>query len=347
MRSMPGSGERAYAYAKACGIIGKSFIGKRTRNLEKMIALSELDRLVFPDASRDLPEKELLLNLEDRITERAVNSIISIVDGFLKPPQFLTLLVRSYEYAELSNAIFSSLENEKNAPPYTDLGRFQTVRFNAWPDIKAMIEKTEFDFLLADDGSLKEELKDKEYGAVSLQTVLDRHYYSALWESLFALPRKDRHAAERILSEEISLKNCGWALRLRAYYEMPSDEVKSHLVDIAVRRKGTLADDALRCLEFPLDSPGAWSTWRWKQFLNRESEGRQWQADPRFFQNSASRYLYHLARHYFRQHPFSLDAIFCFIMLKQFEEDILTSGAEGLSMGMSGRDIISLLGVES
>jgi len=70
-----------------------------------------------------------------------------------------------------------------------------------------------------------------------------------------------------------------------------------------------------------------------------------WRADPRHFQNAASRYLYRLARRFFHLHPFSLDFIFCYIKLKQFEEDFLTSDAEGLGMGMSGKDIVSMLGV--
>ena len=345
----PGMGERAYTYAKACGIIGKSFVGKRTINLERVSRLSELDRMVFPAASGDLPEKELLPDLEKRITERAVNSIVSIVDSFSNPPEFLTLLVRGYEYTELSNAISSSMEKEKNAKAYsrarfsgTNLGRFQTVRFDAWPDIRAMIEGTEFAFLLE-----REELFKDDKGAVSLQTVLDQHYYNALWKSLFALPLKDRFAGVRILSEEISLKNCCWALRLRTYYGMAPDEVKSHLIDIRVKGKKSLAGEAIQCLEFPLDSIAAWSPWRWKRFLNSESAGRHWNADPRYFQNAASRYLCRLARHYFRLNPFSLNTIFCFVKLKQFEEDLLTSGAEGLSIGMSGSDILSMLGVES
>jgi vacuolar-type H+-ATPase subunit C/Vma6 len=48
----------------------------------------------------------------------------------------------------------------------------------------------------------------------------------------------------------------------------------------------------------------------------------------------------------FRRRPFSIDTAFCFIKLKQFEEDVLTSVAEGLGMGMSGEDIFAVLEVE-
>jgi len=346
---MSGMGERAYAYAKACGIIGRSFIGQRISSLENVNNLSELDRTIFPDAPQNLPEKELMVSLEDRIIDRAVNSIITIVECFSDPPEFLTLLVRSYEYEDLKNALFALQMKEKTAPAHTDIGRFQTVRFSAWPDIEAMIKGTDFEFLLEDKENLS-----KEAGIISLQAALDGHYYSALWKSLLSLPGKDRNASKKILSEEISLKNSIWALRLRSYYQMSKEEVKHHLIDIPVKDKDpyqskprlrSLADEALHSLEFSLDIFAEWSSWRWKRFLNPEPEGEPWQADPRYFQNAASRYLFRLARRFFHLHPSSLDFIFCFIKLKQFEEDYLTSGVEGLGMGMSGRDIVSMLGV--
>ena len=344
MKSLPGMGEmgeRAYAYAKACGIIGKSFVGKRTHTLEGVNGLAELDKTIFPAAVQNLPEKELLVDLENRIIGRAVNSITAIVGCFSSPPEFLTLLIRSYEYADLKSALIAALEREKEAPAHTDIGRFQTVRFDKWPDIRSMIEGTEYDFLLDKNGVLQNDL-----GSIALQTVLDQHYYGALWKALVALPKKDRFAAEKILSDEISLKNSGWALRLRTYYQMNQDEVKRHLVYMSAKSR-SLAEDAVQCLEYPLDNLSAWSSWRWKDFLNPVMGDGYWQADPRYFQNGASGHLYNLARRYFRLHPFSLDTIFCFIKLKQFEEDLLTSDAEGLSMGMSGKDIFSMLKVES
>jgi hypothetical protein len=334
---MPGAGERAYAYAKACGIIGKSFIGRRMAGLGAVSRLSELDRLVFPNSSRDLPEKELLSDLEDRIINRAVNSILAIVGCFSRPPEFLSLLVRSYEYADLKSALTAPEETKR--PAFTGLGRFNTVNFDAWPDIPAMIGGSEFEFLLDKDGTIR-----KEYGGISLQTQLDRHYYEKLWKSLVALPKKDRAAAETILADEISLRNSSWVLRLRSYYEMPPEELKAHLVDIQAE-EGSLVRDAYDCLELPLESRAGWSFWRWARFLNPE-RGGEWRADPRYFQNAASGYLYRLAWKRFRVHPLSLDTVFCFIKLKQFEEDILTSNAEGLGMGMSSRDVFGLLEVE-
>jgi hypothetical protein len=103
-----------------------------------------------------------------------------------------------------------------------------------------------------------------------------------------------------------------------------------------------LAADAEACLDLPLDTYAPWASWKRVGFLNTD-HGEGWKADPRYFQNAASKYLYQFARHYFRLHPFSIDTAACFIKLKQFEEDLLTSISEGLGIGMSSRDVFSLL----
>jgi vacuolar-type H+-ATPase subunit C/Vma6 len=331
---MTNQGERAYAHAKACGIIGRSFVGRRIANLENAARLSELDRMIFPNSFANLPERELLFDLEKRIEDRTANSLLTIVRGFSKPPEFLVLLLLAYEYTDLKNAAISIIEKDPEPPPHMDLGRFSTVNFSAWPDLRKMVEGTQYTFLLL----MRKNNPDKQTEIIALESALDSHYYNALWKSLHSLPIRERRVSEKILSDEISLKNSSLALRLRHCYNMREDEVKAHLVDIK-------AEDAIQSLEYPLDSFDEWSKWRWKVLLNPEIPGRHWSADPRHFQNAASRHLYHLARHNFYSGSTSLDTIFCFFKLKQFEEDLLTGVAEGIGIGMTPREVFSTLGL--
>jgi hypothetical protein len=339
---MPRSGERAYVYAKACGIIGKSFVGSRMPALETAGRLADLDRLVFPGSFRELPERELLIDLERRIAGRSVNQIISIVNSYAKPPEFLVRLLRSYEYEDLKSALAAVAGREPKAPSFTNLGRFGVVKFDAYPDLAAMTAGTEFEFLASETPGKGDE-------GIALQIKLDKHYYTALWESLYYLKRQDRSGIEAVLSEEISLRNVVWTLRLRTYYGMGGDEVAEKLVDLKIptRKRGgesghSLAADAEAVLELPLDTYAPWASWKRASLLNPERNDG-WTADPRYFQNAASRYLYHLARHYFHRRPFSVDTAACFIKLKQFEEDLLTSVAEGLGIGMTSRDVFAML----
>ncbi|MFP3040343.1 V-type ATPase subunit [Treponema primitia] len=351
---MPGSGERAYVYAKACGIVGNSFIGKRLSKLGGMTRLSELDRLIFGKDARDLPEQELLVDLERRIINRTARQIIIIVDSFPHPPELLVRLIRDFEYTDLKRVITAAAAGERNLPQLTDIGRFATINYKAYPHFSLMLKGTEFEFLLEDL------LTPLDIKTMVIQNKLDHHYYFSLWKSMLKLAPADRKSIEQILSEEVSLRNSAWALRMRTYYGMSEDQAGEFLVSIPalkdyhsrwhLRRSAarpTLADDAQDSLSMALDSPADWDRWRWVKFLNPHSSGEAWTADPRYFQNAAAEYLYTLARRSFRIRPFSLDMVACFIKIKLFEEDLLISVAEGLSLGMPAQDILNLLGVAS
>jgi vacuolar-type H+-ATPase subunit C/Vma6 len=364
----PGAGERAYAFAKACGIIGKSFVGKRMSALASLHSLNELDRLVFPDTRRELPGRELLADIEKRILSRTVSHILAVVNAYGNPPELIARLIRSWEYADLKTALHYFAGGMKTPPAFTGIGRFQTVRFAAFPDLAAMLGGTEFEFILAKDLSALETAGEKSGmadGMAVLEAELDLGYYRALVKSLASLSAEDRLFAEHIVAEEISLRNCIWALRLRTYFAKTGEETAKHLMDLhirigrdaipgdihprlaaqdAFRRKPvSLAAEAFESLALPLDSRSAWRRWRWERFLNPQKNGEAWAADPRWFQNAASEYLYRLSLRCFRRMPFSISAVFCYIKLKQFEEDLLTSVAEGLGLGMAGGDVFELL----
>jgi vacuolar-type H+-ATPase subunit C/Vma6 len=365
-------------YAKACGIIGKSFVGKGLTGLIQADRLSSLDRLIFPQGSRELPERELLPDLERRITGRAVSQILALVSSFSRPPELLRRLLRTWEYADLTASLNALVAGEPSFPSWTDLGPFRTDNFAAYPDLPAMLKGTDFEFLVGREMNLV-----RGGDLVRAQTELDKHYYYSLWQALKRLPRGDRVSAERILGEEISLRNCVWALRLRGYYGMSAGEVSERLMDIggpaaepsrrggprpaagrprpgtrraprspsspkraALPREESLAADARASLDFSLDTRSAWEGWKRESFLNPEIPGQSWTADSRYFQNAAGEYLYKLALRSFHRRPFSIDTAFCFIRLKQYEEDLLTSVAEGLGLGMTSQDVFAFLAVD-
>jgi vacuolar-type H+-ATPase subunit C/Vma6 len=356
------TGERAYAYAKACGIIGKSFVGKRVSALAKLNALNEFGRLVFPDASYELPGKELLIDLERRLLQRTTKHILSIIKSYANPPELLVRQLRSCEYADLKTCLYHITADKPIPANVCDLGRFGTVRFNEYPDLKAMLKGTEFAFILSKD------FKAADFDITALEAELDLQYYTLLLKSLQSLPAEDRVFAHRILAEEISLRNCVWALRLRTYFDKTFQETEKYLMNLEIPEcppaeipgdinhrfsfpKGTesgkisLAQEAYESLYFPLDNRNSWKGWNWESLLNPEAPGESWSADPRFFQNAASRYIYRLSLRCFRRAPFSINAEFCFIKLKQFEEDLLTSVAEGLGLGMGGTDVFNMIEV--
>jgi len=343
-RGLPDSGERAYVYAKACGIIGKSFVGSRIAALGTLRSPGELDRLLFPEEHHELLGRELLVDLEKHIEKRAVNQILSIINSYTNPPELFVRQIRVYEYSDLKACIHHIAGGIDVAPSLCDIGRYSTINFEAFPDIAAMLKGTEFDFILSRD--LKALQPDSE-DFTPIETELDARYYLGLAKSLDQLPGEDRAIAQRILSDEISLRNCVWALRLRTYFKKSAADTGEHLMNIRMHSDSVrdLTAEALGSLYLPLDSRAHWNGWKWEKFLNAEKSGEHWSVNPRHFQNAASQYLYRLAWRCFHNAPAEMSTIFCFIKIKQFEEDLLTSIAEGLGMGMNSADVFQLLEV--
>jgi len=340
---LPIHSDAPFAYSKACGILSKSFTGKKLSAFSGIHSLGELDRLVFPEEHRELPGHELLLDLEHRLVDRAVRQILSIVEAFEKPPLLLIRMLKGYEYSDLK-ACLHVIMSEKDPPaskiPHiADLGYFSTVRFNAFPDIGTMVKGTEFEFIASDISN----------GAdiTEIESKLDMRYYLELIESLAELPAEDRDIAQKILADEICLRNCVWAFRLRSYYQKTAAQTAKQLLDIKLpakaRKNFSLASDALLSLDFPLDTRAPWRGWRWEKLLNPEDPAVHWSLNPRYFQNAASQYIYRLTKRSFHRIPVSTSAFFCFIKLKQFEEDVLTSFAEGLALGMDSAEVFRLL----
>ena len=347
--------DNGYAYAKASWIVGKSFLGKRISSLAGLHSLSDLDRLIFPDSRCELPGRELLPSLEKRIIERAVRQILSVVNSYAEPPRLLTRMLKGFEYSDLKDCFAHIVCGKKNPPVISDIGRFKTIHFKAYPDTAAMLKKTEYEELLYRD--IRSIEKGMDLTAIDYK--LDYKYYSGLIESLSLLDNEEREILSRLIADEISLRNCLWALRLRTYYQKTPVEIKKYLMDFKLvgninQRRTYLASDAFASLDFQLDLRDDWRGWRWEKFLNPQGlpaklpaeQSVHWTADPRYFQNAASGYLFHLAYHNFHSSPMSVAAIFCFIKLKQFEEDLLTSIAEGLSLGINSAAVFKLLEAE-
>lgn len=327
---MPTSSAMSYSYSKACGIVGKSFYGKRVSRLSSLTRLSDLDKLLFPDNPLDVPERELSSRIERRIIDRSLDSIMRVLAPWPELPPVLLRLLRAVEVAELKSALSAHAAGDRLTPPHTSLGRFGQVRWSSWPDISAMLSGTEYEWAI-EAGKAPGALLERE-------TAFDKRYYEALWREL--PPSRNRNDSLRgLIAEEIALKNLSWALRLRIFYSYSTERIRPFLVSI---KDGVHELDAaaLCALELPLDRREAWLDWEYPELVNEESRGKSWSLDPVHVQNRCALRLAKKARQIFRQRPFSLDALAAWIRLVQFEEDLLTAVAEGLALGMGVREIL-------
>jgi V/A-type H+-transporting ATPase subunit C len=63
-----------------------------------------------------------------------------------------------------------------------------------------------------------------------MEIAFDHFYYDNLLSSIRKLSRKDRNIAFRIIGVEIDLQNINWIIRMKNFYDLPSDAVLSTVV---------------------------------------------------------------------------------------------------------------------
>ena len=76
---MDKSGAAAYVYAKASGILARSFVGNRTQKLFEVKSLSELWSLVFKTEVPLVPEVMLAKQIEVEAQKRFIKEYVDLV----------------------------------------------------------------------------------------------------------------------------------------------------------------------------------------------------------------------------------------------------------------------------
>jgi hypothetical protein len=186
------AGEIAFAWAKASGIVGKTFLGPRGATLLSVSRLSELDRLLFPDSPADLPERELSVVLERRIAERAVSRTLRIVSAFRRL-RGMRALVFSFRV----RGVFASA----GRPPCRANGTRPCARPGTLPDPPERGYRT-WPHEPKAPSSLGPPKHRRGNHPVGRGNELDRRYYAALWNDVAALPSGESQAFQRLLAEE-------------------------------------------------------------------------------------------------------------------------------------------------
>jgi hypothetical protein len=323
-----------YASAKACGMFGKAFLGRRLARLQTITRLSELDRQIFPERPLNLSESELAGVLERRIAERSVSNLLRLLKAFPIESNSLIFMLRAIEFADLKIALGALQAKEVYPPSFMNIAPWGRLHFAQWPNLEKILEGSDLEWVNKDRS---------EFSAAETGTHIDQFYYQSLWNLL--LQERSTEALLRLYADEISLQNCIWALRLSRYYQMPEEEISKRLVHISYEGR-SLSEAAMNSLGFHAELREDWDAWKYREFINpAHTSETQWRIDPRYFQNAAARSLYRRSRRLFRFGETEKLRLAAFIKLQQYEQDILTSLAEGVQLGMSVKDIISGLEV--
>ena len=329
---MDRSAADAYVYAKVCGIISKSYSGINAEKLFAVKSLSELYSLLFDGEVPAVPETLLAKEIEKQAEEHFVRDYESLLNCYEKPEKLLVHLLQYYDYKNLQEIAGALCMQETEEPELTDLRNYALLNYKAWPDIKKITENSPLSWYNRIPDITEQQLMD---------TKLDFQYLRELWEYASKMPYSIRKDILNVFALEFSFNNILWAIRLRYYYEMPVEEILTHLFfkDTELKKKkkkaGTdlFAGEAVKLLEKDMKNFDDWKDWKYRDFLNPNEEGVLWEIDPPWLESKIHQTMiknYSLELHKF---PLSPMVLVCYFKIKENELDNIRRITEGLRLG--------------
>ena len=113
MGSLDRSAASSFVYAKASGLLAKSFIGDNAAKLFSVKSLRELYTLLFDEAVPSVPEVMLSKEIETKAEKVFLDQYKALLNEFENPAPILSEILNFYEY-EISEKSADMAVNEKN-----------------------------------------------------------------------------------------------------------------------------------------------------------------------------------------------------------------------------------------
>ena len=137
--AMDRSAASSYVYAKASGMLARSFVGSRSVRLFEVKTLAELWSLLFTDPLPVVPEMVLAKELEKTARDRFISQYMKLVTCYSKPADILLAQLHHYDYENVK-AVGAALclGDGRKQPELVDITPFNLLKYGAWPDVAAM-----------------------------------------------------------------------------------------------------------------------------------------------------------------------------------------------------------------
>lgn len=329
----------SYVYAKASGMLAKSFTGQRAASLFEVKKLAELWTLVFGDEVPLVPEEMLAEEIERRAEQVFISDFRMLLECYSEPEPVSKALLQYYDYCNLKTISHAIQKGKKDLPRITDLGSFSMLNYAGWPSIAAITKNSPVSWYVHVPSRSEQKSSDLK---------LDTQYMLELWNSVEKVPASERDCVAELVREKLVLQNCIWALRLKVYYKLDDEEIIKNLVFLDEKKGAAdkLAGEAVKILSWPVDSYDDWKKWKYASLLNPAVEGEVWTVDPRWLQQSATLEVNKKAMKHFHRNPFTADVLVSWFMIKQYELDCIRTAAEGLRLAVDESQMKEFAGIE-
>ncbi|MBP5158477.1 MAG: V-type ATPase subunit [Treponema sp.] len=337
--AMDKSAAASYVYAKASGMLAKSFVGPRAVRLFEVKTLAELWSLVFTDPLPVVPEMVLARELERTARNRFISQYLKLVTCYSKPADILLSQLHHYDYENIKAVGAALCQGDGKRPDLVDISPFNFLKYRAWPDVSAMTAGSPLSWYDRAPGLFEQ--RDMDYR-------LDWQYLNETWRAALRCDAACRDDVKSLLFERFVIEEVLWALRLRKYYEMPRDIIVSLIRSPGGEGEGTevFSQEAEKTLDWALDDWESWRKWKYSKFLNPHEEGVVWQIDPRWIQNAFKGDYVRKTYSLFHRYPFTECPLFCWYIIKRNELDNIRAASESLRLSIPAAQAMQTVGIQ-
>jgi vacuolar-type H+-ATPase subunit C/Vma6 len=313
----------SFVYAKASGILSRSFIGERANLLFEAKNLSQLWSAIFSEEVPLIPENLLADEIEKKSVQAFVDIFIKLISCYDKPDKLFLSLLHEYEYANIKQCV-ASVMNKEAMPAVVELGNYSGIKYQYYPDLQKMTNDTVFSFINHIPDS-------KEY--LEMCKKLDDMYITEIYDAVNSIQLTERSACKKLLFKQLQLKNVIWAARLMVFYGMTGEQILPLLSCVSDNvLTDEIASKAVKVLDLSPDDYQAWKKTEFSFLLNPCVTEVSWKIDPIWMENVLNSYVAKNAKAMFHQYPFTACVLICFFLLKKQELNYIRTVSEGLRL---------------
>lgn len=338
--AMEKSAADSYVYAKASGMLAKSYVGNKTRELFSIKSLQELWSLLFKTEVPIVPETLLAQILEKEAFNTFVNQYRKLIECYAEPKPILKALIHYYDYENLKDiGAALSLKEKKLPADIKKINPFNLIKYEKWPDLKAIVLGTSLEWY---DHPV--EIKDQHL----INYRIDCQYIIELVKAIEKIEFSCYLDIKNLISEKIIIENIVWAIRLRLYYNMSAEEIIPLLAysNEEKNENDYLVQDAIKVLNFPLDDYESFKKWKYKNLLNLPNEASSWIIDPGWISTAFKTVYVSKARRLFHKYPFTCCPMVCWFIIKQDELNNIRTASECLRLSIDSVEAMKTIGIE-
>lgn len=335
---MEKSGAAAYVYAKAAGILKKSYIGENAKRLFDADSISSIWEMIFNTPVPVIPESMLATKLEKDAVNLFISDYINLLETYDKPSTILIQLMHRYEVENIKAITAALSYGEKNHPHCVNLGKYATLHLEMWPNLKKITEGSVFDWI-------KEVPSGQE--RQSMDYKLDMQELRSLWESLNSVKDESKVVLKKYFTEEMAIRNLLWALRLKVYYKFSDEKILDNLYYIGEKAEinDPLCVYVFDIFDRKIDSYDAWKSWRFANCLNPHEEGVVWNLNPMWIEQRFRSLALGKEKRLFHQYPMTDLSLAMFFRLKQQELNYIRAATESLRLGSDKAEAMYVAGI--